>query len=129
MVDSSKSPDHPESLNNSKADTEMIADGSLPDRDVEAGPENTELALPTPGEVTVVTTLDGYEGQNQYEKLVSFIAAHPVSMVNRSWCLFSVDAVDFLSRMGVSVHSLQIDLHPHGKELAKYLKNKLSYDT
>ena len=129
MTDSTNSPDHHESFNNSKTNTEMTADGSDPDRDVEKGPEGTELQLPTPGEVTVITSLNGYEGQNQYEKLDSFIAAHPVAMVNRSWCLFSIDAVDFLSRMGVSVHSLEIDLHPHGNELAKYLKKKLSYDT
>ena len=106
MTASSNTPDQPKSMDASKANTDWTFDNSDPDRDVEQGTEPTELEMPTQGEVTVVTSLKDYEGENQYEKLDSFLAAHPVSMVNRSWCLFSIDAMDFLSRMGVSISTL-----------------------
>jgi hypothetical protein len=88
-----------------------------------------EEQMPTPGKVTVIESLQGYEGDNLYEKLDAFIKAHEIAMVNRSWCLFSIDAVDFLSRMGIAVHSFEVDNHSHEKYLVKHLKQKYSHDT
>ena len=82
------------------------------------------------GTVTIVTDLETYEGKTLEEKLDTFVAAHPVVMINRSWCLFSVDAIAFLTKqLGVSIHSLEIDVHPQGKDIIKYLGNKLNHKT
>jgi len=85
--------------------------------------------MPEPGFVTTVNDLRDYPGEDIYEKLDSFIKEHPVALVNRSWCIFSIDAIDFLSRMGVNVHSLEVDNHPNEAALVKYLKKKVSHDT
>lgn len=91
--------------------------------------ENFDQEMPTPGDVTMIESLQEYNGQNIYEKVDSMIKAHQVVLVNRSWCLFSIDAVDFLSRMGVSVHSFEVDNHPHEAAIVKHLKTKYSHDT
>jgi glutaredoxin len=50
-------------------------------------------------------------------------------MINRSWCLFSIDALDFLVQFGVDVYSLELDNHPQGALIMKYLKEKYKYKT
>jgi glutaredoxin-related protein len=77
-----------------------------------------------------VTDLSVYAGRTLAEKVDSFIDAHPVVMFNRTWCLFSIDAVDFLvNEMRVSVHSLELDVHPKGKEILKYITAKTDHKT
>ncbi|KAL3913695.1 MAG: hypothetical protein SGARI_000526, partial [Bacillariaceae sp.] len=51
-------------------------------------------------------------------------------MFNRSWCLFSVDAMDFMvGQLQVSVYSLEIDTHPQGKDILKYVAKKTGQKT
>lgn len=95
----------------------------------EEEPETNADEMPTPGVVTVVESLQAYEGANIYEKVDALIAAHPVVLFNRSWCLFSIDAVDFLMRMGVSLQSFELDNQPHETAIVKYLKQKYEHET
>jgi glutaredoxin len=83
-----------------------------------------------PANVTVVVDLSGYRGETLQEKIDDFIQVHPVAMFNRTWCLFSVDAQDFLIHdMHVSVHSIEVDIHPQGKEILKYIWKKTGHET
>ncbi|CAB9506706.1 Glutaredoxin [Seminavis robusta] len=91
--------------------------------------ETFEQEMPEPGEVITISSLQDYNGGNVYQKLDSFIAQHDCVMVNRSWCLFSIDALDFMTRMGVDVYSIEVDNHPHGEAIVKYLKQKLEHST
>mmetsp|Transcript_42737 Transcript_42737/g.103372 ORF Transcript_42737/g.103372 Transcript_42737/m.103372 type:complete len:375 (+) Transcript_42737:126-1250(+) len=81
-------------------------------------------------EVHVVTDIDAYEGSTLGEKIDTLIASHPVVMINRTWCLFSVDAINFLVvQLNVPVHSIEVDVHPQGKEILKYVSEKRNYHT
>ena len=86
-------------------------------------------APPREGRVTLVTDLSGYDGISLNEKVDAFTRQHGVVMVNRSWCLFSVDAMDFLVQMGVHVHTLEVDTHPQGSLIRKYLSDKYKHRT
>jgi glutaredoxin len=80
--------------------------------------------------VTVISDLDVYEGDNLEEKIESLIESHPVVMFNRTWCLFSVDAQNFLvGQLNVPVHSVEIDTHPQGKEIMKCVSNLTNHET
>jgi hypothetical protein len=91
-------------------------------RDVEEGTSPMACA-------TVVNDLSNYEGISLNEKVDSFIKKHAVVMINRSWCLFSIDALDFLVQFGVDVYSLELDNHPQGAVIMKYLKEKYKHKT
>jgi len=81
-------------------------------------------------EVHVITDLDVYEGNTLGEKIDSLIASEPVVMINRTWCLFSVDAQNFLVyQMNVSVHSIEVDTHPQGKDILSYVYEKHKHKT
>jgi glutaredoxin len=78
----------------------------------------------------IVTDLGVYKGETLAEQVESFIHMHPVVMFNRTWCLFSVDAMDFMvKQLQVSVHSLEVDIHPKGKEIIKYISQKTGQNT
>lgn len=81
------------------------------------------------GRVTVVTDLDPYEGLSVGEKVDDLIRKNEVVIINRSWCLFSIDAIDFLVQMGIHVHSLETDQHPQGAAILKYLTTKYKHKT
>lgn len=83
----------------------------------------------TQGQVTLVTDLSNYEGISINEKVDSVIQTHSVVMINRSWCLFSIDAIDFLGQLGVDVYSLEVDNHPHGNQILKYVAKKFNHKT
>jgi glutaredoxin len=104
--------------NSTKAEAEKIVDVE------QALPVKTRL-----GKVTVVTDLDAYEGLSYAEKVDSFVQKHPVVMVNRSWCLFSTDALEFLVQLGVTVYSLEVDKHPQGALILKHLTKKWNHNT
>mmetsp|Transcript_121002 Transcript_121002/g.349619 ORF Transcript_121002/g.349619 Transcript_121002/m.349619 type:complete len:369 (+) Transcript_121002:715-1821(+) len=80
--------------------------------------------------VTVVTDLEPYEGNTIEEKTDSFIQSHQVVMFNKTWCLFSVDAQEFLTeQMKVPLHSIEVDLHPQGKAILKHVQDKTKHKT
>lgn len=73
----------------------------------------------------IISDLDVYEGLTLGEKIDSLIKAHPVVIFSRTWCLFSVDAQNFLVlQMGVSVHTVEVDIHPLGKDILQYVYQK-----
>lgn len=80
--------------------------------------------------VTVVTDLSVYSGQTLEEQVDSFIAAHAVVMFQKTWCLFSIDAQLFMTeQMRVSVHAIELDMHPHGKAIQKYIQQRTGHNT
>lgn len=80
--------------------------------------------------VTVVGSLEAYKGRTLEEKVDSFIADHPVVMFNKTWCLFSVDAQQFLiEQMKVSIHCIEVDIHPQGKAILKHIQEKTGHKT
>ncbi|CAJ1952182.1 unnamed protein product [Cylindrotheca closterium] len=77
-----------------------------------------------------IADINTYKGSTLEEKLDTLIQSHPVVMINRTWCLFSVDAQNFLiQQMNASVHSIEVDLHPQGKKISKYMKEKTKHYT
>lgn len=81
-------------------------------------------------EVSVITEIDAYAGSTLEEKIEAMIASHPVVMFNRTWCLFSVDAINFLvKQLNVPVHSVEVDVHSQGKEILKYVTEKTKHNT
>mmetsp|Transcript_45721 Transcript_45721/g.110786 ORF Transcript_45721/g.110786 Transcript_45721/m.110786 type:complete len:421 (+) Transcript_45721:47-1309(+) len=77
-----------------------------------------------------ISDIDAYEGSTLEDKVDTFIRSHPVVMINRTWCLFSVDAQNFLlQQIQVPVHSIEVDVHPKGKEILKYVKKKTKHYT
>lgn len=91
----------------------------------EASTENTSREATA----SVVTDLDEFEGVILEDKIDTLIDTYPVVMFNRTWCLFSVDAINFLLGLGVSVHSVEVDVHPCGKEIISYIFEKTSHKT
>lgn len=89
----------------------------------------TSTTSRTQGQVTLVTDLTVYEGISTNEKVDSMIKTHGVVMINRSWCLFSIDAIDFLGQLGVDVYSLELDNHPQGSQILKYVSKKFNHKT
>lgn len=90
--------------------------------------DNTTQESDEGAKVNIVTDFDIYQGDTLEEKIDSFIESHPVVMFNRTWCLFSVDAQNFLVlQMNVTVHSVEVDMHPQGKEILKYVYEKTKY--
>ena len=73
----------------------------------------------------MVNDLSSYGGTTLEDQIENFIHSENVVLFNKSWCLFSIDAMSFLTeQLGVQVHSLLIDKHPHGKAIMKYLASK-----
>ena len=80
--------------------------------------------------LTVVTDLSVYVGETLEAQVDSFISAHPVVMFTKSWCLFSIDAQNFLLHdMKVSLHVIEVDSHPQGKHILNYIKEKTKHRT
>ncbi len=80
--------------------------------------------------VTVVTDLSVYQGQTLEERIDSFINEHDVVMFQKTWCLFSVDAQQFLiEQMRVSIHAIELDMHPLGKAIQKHVHQKTGHST
>jgi glutaredoxin len=51
-------------------------------------------------------------------------------MLSKTWCPFSLDAKDLLgSQIGVVVHSLEVNTHPQGGAIFKYLSNRCDHHT
>jgi hypothetical protein len=99
--------------------------------DIEAGIEaqpNTLKKTTAPSsmeKITVVSSLDDYDGASVPEKIDAFIAAHGVSMISKTWCPFCLDVKGFLgSQMGVKVFVLEVDQHPQGGEISTYVAKK-----
>eukprot|EP00529_Nitzschia_sp_RCC80_P020827 CAMPEP_0113472688 /NCGR_PEP_ID=MMETSP0014_2-20120614/17646_1 /TAXON_ID=2857 /ORGANISM="Nitzschia sp." /LENGTH=410 /DNA_ID=CAMNT_0000365409 /DNA_START=60 /DNA_END=1292 /DNA_ORIENTATION=- /assembly_acc=CAM_ASM_000159 len=73
----------------------------------------------------MVNDLSAYGGTTLEEQIENFIHGENVVMFNKSWCLFSIDAMSFLTdQLGVQVHSFLLDKHPDGKAIMKYLAAK-----
>jgi glutaredoxin len=102
------------------------------EKDVEIGMPKPKNDAKVQGEakVNIVKDLSIFEGAVLEDKVDSLIDAYPVVMFNRTWCLFSVDAQDFLVRqVGVSVHSVEVNKHPRGKDILKYVYKKTNHKT
>jgi glutaredoxin 3 len=107
-------------------------DGSRATSGASSGPKGKEVEENEKEKAMeiVITDLDVYEGETLGEKIDSLVQTHPVVMISRTWCLFSVDALNFLvMQMDVSVHSLEVDKHPQGKEILQYVYEKQHYKT
>jgi glutaredoxin len=80
--------------------------------------------------LTIVNDLSVYEGQTLEEKVDSFINSHAVIMFHKTWCLFSLDAQSFLvEQMKVSLHAIEVDIHPQGAAILKYIQEKNNHRT
>lgn len=80
--------------------------------------------------ITVVDDLEKYYGSTLEFKVDSFIASHPVVMFTKTWCLFSLDAQQFLLKeVKVSIHVIEIDRHPQGKAILKYVQAMTEHRT
>ena len=91
---------------------------------------DTNTTLQGQAKVNVVRDLTRYDGNTLEEQIDSLIKKEPVVMFNRTWCLFSVDAQNFLvMQMNVSVHSVEVDKHSQGKAIMDYVKAKTGYNT
>jgi glutaredoxin 3 len=102
--------------------------GSRATSDPSSGPKGTEAEENEEAKGNVIIDLDVYEGETLGEKIDSLVQTHPVVMFTRTWCLFSVDALNFLvMQMGVSVHFLEVDEHPQGKEILQCVYEKQPY--
>jgi glutaredoxin 3 len=100
------------------------------EKDVESGMPKPKNEAKVQGEanVNVVNDLSRFEGLVLEDKVDSLIDAYPVVMFSRTWCLFCVDAQDFLVRqVGVPVHSVEVDKHPQGKDILKYVYEKTNH--
>ena len=111
----------------SPEDVHNSSKSSIGKADVESQMTTATLEEPT---LTVVTDLSVYVGETLEAQVDSFIAAHPVVMFNKSWCLFSIDAQNFLLHdMKVSLHVIEVDSHPQGKHILNYIKEKTKHRT
>ncbi|CAJ1952180.1 unnamed protein product [Cylindrotheca closterium] len=120
---------HGEEKSRGSGDTDLDTSSNTSGHDRHIPLENT-VAASDNAEVHVITDIDAYNGSTLGEKIDAMIASHPVVMINRTWCLFSVDAIDFLvQQLNVPVHSVEVDVHPQGKEILKYVTDKCSYHT
>jgi glutaredoxin len=80
--------------------------------------------------LTIVNDLNVYEGQKLEEKVDSFINSHAVIMFHKTWCLFSLDAQSFLAgQLKVSLHAIEVDIHPQGAAILKYVQEKNDHRT
>jgi glutaredoxin len=103
-------------------------EGSRATSDASSGPNGKEAKENEKAEVIGITDLDVYKGETLGEKIDSLVQTYPVVMITRSWCLFSVDALNFLvKQMGVSVHCVDVDKHPQGKEILQCVYEKQQY--
>jgi glutaredoxin 3 len=103
-------------------------DGSRSMSDTSSGPKGKEAKETEEAKAIAITDLDVYKGESLGEKIDSLIQTHPVVMFTRTWCLFSVDALNFLvKQMGVSVHCVEVDEHPQGKEILQCMYEKQKY--
>ena len=116
------------SLSSETTDSNTDTETERAERGVRAGAISDEHPK-RHGEVILVETTDGYKGDSFEEKIESFLGAHHIVMINRTWCIFSINPIDFLVRMGATVHSLEVDTVPEGNIMLNYLKKKLSYHT
>lgn len=100
------------------------------DVESQSNPQSSPPAEVKECTVTVITDLECYKGNTLGEKVDSLIQAHPVVMFNKTWCLFSLDAQQFLlHQMKVSIHSIEVDIHPLGKAILKHVQEKTRHDT
>ena len=98
--------------------------------DIESGaPKEQAPPKRNRGNLITISDLSSYKGDTLEEQAESFVKAHPISMINRSWCLFSIDAIDFLLQLGVDVHSLELDKHHQGNAIMKHLSEKFKHKT
>lgn len=103
---------------------------SAQDDDHDHNTKTTPTVMFPQATITIVETLDEYQGDSIAEQVESFIAAHPVVMFSKTWCLFSLDAQDFLTNiMNVSVHVLEADVHPQGKAILKHVQTQTKHRT
>lgn len=83
----------------------------------------------TDGRVILISDLSSYSGISVNEKVLAVIAKHEIVMIDRSWCLFSLDAQDFLLQLGLTVFSLEVDKHPQGSEILKFVTTQYHHKT
>jgi hypothetical protein len=85
--------------------------------------ENVSPLTESPKElknVTVVEDLSGYQGESLEEKVDSFIQQHPVTIISKTWCPFSLDAKNLISNvLGVEVYSIEVNSNPEGAKIFK----------
>jgi glutaredoxin 3 len=69
--------------------------------------------------IITVTDLDEYVGESLHDKVDDLIKKHAVVMFgNARQSIFSTDAKELLgSKIGVDVHSIDLDVHPKGGEI------------
>ena len=100
--------------------TEDVEVGAPPTPTKEEEPRDEAMA--TSMNITVVGDLGSYEGSTVEEQVDSIIQAHPVLMISKTWCPFSRDAKDLLGKqLGVKVYALEVNTHPQGSAVFRYL--------
>jgi glutaredoxin 3 len=129
MSNNATQPDGDSSKDDTTQESEDASiDGSRATSDASSEPKGKEAKENEKAEVIGITDLDVYKGETLGEKIDSLVQTHPVVMITRSWCLFSVDALNFLvMEMGVSVHCVEVDEHPQGKEILQCVYEKQQY--
>ena len=102
--------------------------------DVETGKSPAKTITNTDGKegpkVMIVTDLSPYPGETLEEQIDSFINSHGIVLFSKTFCPFCLDVKDFLSvRTGVPVYSIEINSHPDGQNIYKYIKAKTNHPT
>lgn len=80
--------------------------------------------------VIEVADLSSYKGATVGEQVNAFIQEHSVVVIAKSTCPFCRDVLDLLaSQLGVTVHVINVDQHPQGKDIHKYIQDKYGHRT
>lgn len=70
--------------------------------------------------IIVIEDLSQYKGDTIEAQVDAAIEAHPVVVISRTWCPFSIDAKDILSNvLGVVIHVIEVNIHPEGAKIFK----------
>mmetsp|Transcript_26567 Transcript_26567/g.61032 ORF Transcript_26567/g.61032 Transcript_26567/m.61032 type:complete len:971 (+) Transcript_26567:150-3062(+) len=80
--------------------------------------------------VVEVTDLSGLSGELIEEKIDALIEAHAVLIFSKTWCPFCRDVKNLLAeQIGVRVYALEVNTHPDGAAIFKYVSSKYEHHT
>jgi glutaredoxin 3 len=97
--------------------------------DIEVGAEEPKESTPAGGSI-VISEIESYPGADLAEKIDSLIDLHAIVVISKSTCPFCRDVKDLLiNKIGVTVHSVEVNLHPEGGKIFAYAKSKTGKST
>lgn len=98
--------------------------------DIEAASNEPIKETAPTGNSIVVNDFESYPGADLAEKIDSLIDLHAIVVISKSTCPFCRDVKDLLiNTIGVTVHSVEVNLHPEGSKIFAYAKAKTGRST